>query len=559
MPSPRAHASRLAPYLALAACAAVAFTGLLSVGLVWDDPYVTVGNPHLASWRGVWTLATSDVWSGTSVEEISKFYRPLPMLAYALDRALLGNTPLAYHASSWLVHLASTWLVYSLARRRDSSSRGAAALFAAALFAVAPLGVEAVTWIGCRFDLLGVMLTLASLRLVGARGRGAPVASGALVGAALFCKETFVVAPALVLAWEAWIERRRPSIARYAAVAAVFAAYVALRRAAGVAGASTVAHLGVGDVVRSYAFSLETFTRALVWPTVLDPSRPYAPRGLAASAALALTAWLAWAALAGTAWRRGWGDRGRGLVFGVGWYLFALGPASAAGPTLGMIGDRYAYFAIVGWVFALAAALSACPWRAVASVASAAALVASTARCRARVPEFADDHTLFSAAARDDPDNAFAWYMLGQAAAVAGRLDEADALLARSAALAPGSWRTDNALCYVRLNQGRLDEALSLCHASAASRPSNPRVWTNLAAIHLRAGRHAACVGATDRGLGVKPHDVEARYLRATCLANLGRYEEASDELARCLSLSPAHAGALNLAAQFRAAGVRAP
>ncbi len=559
--SPRALA-RLAPYLALVACAAVAYTGLLSVGLVWDDPYVTVGNPHLASWRGVLGLVTSDVWSGTSVEEVSKFYRPLPMLSYALDRAVLGNTPLAYHASSWLVHVASTCLLFSLARPRDRSPHGAASVVAAALFAVAPLGVEAVTWVGCRFDLIGLMLTLASLRLVEARGRVAVVASGALVGAALFCKETFVVAPALLLAWEGWVLGRRPVLARYASALAVFAAYFALRRAAGVAGASTVAHLTVGEVARSYAFSLETFSSALVWPRVLDPSRPYAPRGLVASWAIVTGAWSAWFTLLAVSRRRSWGHAPRAAVFGVGWYLLALGPASAAGPTLRMIGDRYAYFALLGVFFAVATAASSVRWRPLrwsAACVAPVALVASIVRVRARVPEFTDDATLFAAAARDDANNPFAWYMLGQLAARAGRLDEAERLLLRADALEPGSWRTDDARCYVRLNQGRLGDAMTLCQRSATARPENPRVWANLATIHLRAARFGACVGAADRGVATKPKYVEVRYLRAVCLANLGRYDEASDELGRCLALSPDHVGVRNLALQFRAQGVEVP
>lgn len=554
----RAHAARLAPHLALGAFVAMAYWGVTAVGLVWDDPFVTVDNPHLATWAGVWKIATSDVWSGTSVEEVSKFYRPLPMLSYALDRAVLGNTPLAYHLSSLAVHVASVCLLLSLTRRHDRSPGRVASLAAAALFGVAPLGVEAVTWIGCRFDLLGLALTLASLRLVDVKGRGAVVLSGALVGATLFCKETFVVAPLLVLAWEGWALARRPALARYATTLAVFVAYLLLRRAAGVGAASTVAHLSVSDVVRSYAFLLETFSRALVWPTVLDPSRPYAPRGLGAATAIVATAWCGWLALAWTAHRRGWAGAGRAFVLGLGWFLVSLGPPSAAGPTLRMVGDRYAYFPMAGVFLALGVAMST-PRARLALLIAPAALIASVVRLRGRVPELADDATLFAAAARDDASNPFAWYMLGHLAAQAGRLDEADRHLARADALEPASWRTDNARCYVRLNQGRLDEALALCQRSAATRAANPRVWTNLAAVHLRAGRHDACVAAADRGIDVKPHNVEARYLRAVCLANLARYEEASDELARCLAIAPAHRGANDLARQFRAQGVRVP
>src|SRR5574341_831417 len=125
--------------------------------------------------------------------------------SYTLDYLVSGLQPWGYHLFNLLYHLATTLLVYALARRLLAGSP--AALLVALLFAVHPVHTEAVTYISGRRDLLSTLLTLAGvltyLRYREAPTRGRALGLGALYGLALFAKEMAITLPLLCLAYEA--------------------------------------------------------------------------------------------------------------------------------------------------------------------------------------------------------------------------------------------------------------------------------------------------------------------------------------------------------------------
>lgn len=94
----------------------------------------------------------------------SYYYRPFVELSFWLDNLLWGMEPRTMHLESILVHCANTLLIYVLARKL-SFSEGVTAvpLLTAALFAMHPLPVEAVSWIAGRTDLLLTFFVLFSL------------------------------------------------------------------------------------------------------------------------------------------------------------------------------------------------------------------------------------------------------------------------------------------------------------------------------------------------------------------------------------------------------------
>jgi tetratricopeptide (TPR) repeat protein len=89
-------------------------------------------------------------------------YRPATTFSYLLNYSALGNSnrPLGYHVVNWLLHTANVWLVFGLAMR--IGRRIWPAIFLAGLWAVHPLGTEAVTNIVGRADLLAAFGVLAS-------------------------------------------------------------------------------------------------------------------------------------------------------------------------------------------------------------------------------------------------------------------------------------------------------------------------------------------------------------------------------------------------------------
>ena len=111
-------------------------------------------------------------------------YRPVTTFSYLLNYSVFGNAdrPAGYHVVNWLLHTANVWLVFGLAVR--IGRRFWPAAFAAALWAVHPLGTEAVTNIVGRADLLaafGVLLSfLRPSRRAGCAGPRTMVVDGTL-------------------------------------------------------------------------------------------------------------------------------------------------------------------------------------------------------------------------------------------------------------------------------------------------------------------------------------------------------------------------------------------
>ena len=171
------------------------------------DDYLHVERAaHLpdALWHG-WVLSIDSAgawWTppGTSVA----YFRPIVTLSFALDRLLYGANAAGYHFSNLVFHLATTWMVWLIAKHVLGA--GVRAFGAAALFAVHPCHTQAIAWISGRTDLLAAMLTCGAFLLyLRARAPGAkkalPLALGSLLFAlALVAKEMAITLPLVILA-----------------------------------------------------------------------------------------------------------------------------------------------------------------------------------------------------------------------------------------------------------------------------------------------------------------------------------------------------------------------
>ncbi|MFC1889360.1 tetratricopeptide repeat protein [Thermodesulfobacteriota bacterium] len=135
-------------------------------------------------------------------------YRPMRTISYALDYALSGLDPLAYHISNLVYHTLCSFLVFLLVRSATGKAR--AALFASLLFAVHPVQTEAVSYLSGRRDLLATLFYLLSAWLYFEyRGRRRhwfiPLIAIAL-GLGVLSKETVLVAPGIFLLYDAMRE-----------------------------------------------------------------------------------------------------------------------------------------------------------------------------------------------------------------------------------------------------------------------------------------------------------------------------------------------------------------
>ena len=134
--------------------------------------------------------------------------RPATTFSYLVNYSVFGNAdrPLGYHVVNWLLHTANVWLLFGLAMR--IGRRLWPAIFLAALWAVHPLGTEAVTNIVGRADLLAAFGVLASFYayLEAAYAGGSrwvwTAISAAAMTVAVFSKESAVAGVGVIVLYD---------------------------------------------------------------------------------------------------------------------------------------------------------------------------------------------------------------------------------------------------------------------------------------------------------------------------------------------------------------------
>jgi len=144
--------------------------------------------------------------------------RPLPYLTFAIDRWMWGTEPFGYHFTNLAIHLVAALALFDFTRITLLSPRlrdrwcGHAvtlALVIAGLWAVHPLQTQAVTYIYQRIESMLGMFVLMSLAafaraMGGHHARAWLAASFASCAAAMACKESAIVLPPLLLAYD-WL------------------------------------------------------------------------------------------------------------------------------------------------------------------------------------------------------------------------------------------------------------------------------------------------------------------------------------------------------------------
>jgi hypothetical protein len=209
---------RITPVRLLVATA-LGLAFLVRVAALWfpfvdDDTAQIQLNPHVHSWDFLSRYFTADVWSQTGCG--SNYYRPIFLLWLRLNHSVFGISPMGWHVTALLLHVAVTYLVYLLATRllNDPIAAG----FTALIFAVHPITVEStafisgatealegVFFVGCLLCYLKGRPQPEGLRpsAIGRRPEASPgkawrLAALGLFALALLAKETAAVIPLLL-------------------------------------------------------------------------------------------------------------------------------------------------------------------------------------------------------------------------------------------------------------------------------------------------------------------------------------------------------------------------
>ena len=208
MDAARFTRNRLAVAAALCLLTLLAYADSFTTGFTLDSAFIILRDPRVlkVAAANLQQIVNQDYWWPNFH---SGLYRPLTTATFLFNYAVLGNGQHAagYHAVNILFHLINVWLLFLLASR--FFGRTGPAFFAAALWAVHPIGTEAVTNLVGRSDELAAMAILGGLLLY---QRSAPLRGWrmALAAAGLFvigilgglAKELAATLIAVMLLWD---------------------------------------------------------------------------------------------------------------------------------------------------------------------------------------------------------------------------------------------------------------------------------------------------------------------------------------------------------------------
>ncbi|MFP4475982.1 MAG: tetratricopeptide repeat protein [Desulfatibacillaceae bacterium] len=570
----------LLPAILLAAVGAL-FGRTLDFGFAnVDDVVLVLDNPLV---HGLSTENLRGIFTHFSVHS----YYPTRLVSLAIDYAAWGPDPAGYHLTNVLLHGLNVVFLYLLLSRlaRSAGLSGDMARWcgfpAALIFAVHPVVVEPVAWIGGREELLMLLFGLGCVathaRAVSVRGGMSVVwhiLSAYLAVLSVTSNVMGVAWPLVCVAHDAAVLRER-SVGRLVAgnwhlllvsAAGVFLKAVGLLsydpgkvgyvfptlpealgnlpalasrlRATATNEWGEVLRLGAWNrslvVVSLYAKNLATMVCPAELPIWYDADVPES----------AADPWVVGGGLliGGTAWLL-WRNRKRPLIaFGLLWFLAGLLPSSQIVGHHTYRADRFLYLPLAG--LALAAAAAACRSDAARRRRRARTLVMVLAmllfaRSAMHVGVWKDGETLLLHSIRVNPDAAFLRHNLGNEYARQGR-DE------KALQMHMDAWKRAplNAMIFHRLYQqlsktGRYGEAAQLTRTLIALKPGDPSLRNNLGAALSDAGMHEAAIAAYDKSIALDPDNAASHNNIALEYSRTGRDALAVEHYRKALALAP--------------------
>lgn len=203
---------KAAPYAALVLAVFAAYSNAFDNAFVYDDDLLIVGNRFLRSAHFLGAIFTAPIFAGANMA--SHYYRPLQILLYFVIYQLAGLSTAAFHLLNIALHAANACLVYALGRRLGFNSWGV--FFAALIWALHPLNVEAVTYMSGTADPLCAFFGLAMLlALLPDFAPKRFLIAAPLLMLALLAKEEAIAYPLLAMSCLFYVSEQRYSLKTY--------------------------------------------------------------------------------------------------------------------------------------------------------------------------------------------------------------------------------------------------------------------------------------------------------------------------------------------------------
>jgi tetratricopeptide (TPR) repeat protein len=308
-------------------------------------------------------------------------WHPLTWLSHALDWQLFGKNAAGHHYVSVVFHMLNAVLLFLLLESATGFSWRS--LMVASLFALHPVNVESVAWVAERKNVLSMMFFLLALMAYGWYAQRPSVrryaAVAALFALGLMAKPQVITFPCVLLLWDYWpLERfgsrgtadgtSRFSPARFTPLV-IEKLPLFLLAAADAVVTVKAQHTAVDHAMTQYPFrarlenALIAYARYVAhafWPRGLAPAYSHLGNSIPWREGLAAAVFLMLVTLGA------WASKKRFLLVGWLWFLGILVPM------IGIIqvgdqamADRYAYIPFIGlfWMLTWTVAEAARDWK----------------------------------------------------------------------------------------------------------------------------------------------------------------------------------------------------
>ena len=482
---------------------------------IWDDDeHLT--RPDLRSLNGL-----VQIWThlGTTHQ-----YYPVVHTIFWIEHWIWGDTPLGYHLTNILLHVAAALLLVRILRELQVPGRWVAG----AVFALHPVQVESVAWISeLKNTLSGLFFLSSILFYLGfdrTRKRGGYFAALGLFCLGLLSKSVIAILPATILV-AFWWERGRLSWKRdvlplmpfftIGISGGFFTAWVE-RTFVGAQGPAFQLSIIERILIAGRAFWF--YLSKLFWPTHLifiypqwDVSQAVWWQYLFPIAVLLLFVAL---------WMLRQKCRGplAAFLFFIGMLFPVLGFLNVFPFIYSIVADHFQYLACIGIITLTAAGLglfvaAAPPWVRRTGMATCFILIAVLVGLTwQQTRMYRDEETLWRITLSRNSD----------------------------------CWMAHNNLASLLLKSGRLDEAIVHYEETLAKRPDPERAHYNLAAAFEAAGKTDHAIEHYRMALEMRPDYADAHYNLGGVFARNGQIDEAITEYEETLKLQPNDANAHN-------------
>jgi tetratricopeptide (TPR) repeat protein len=511
---------------------------MMSLGndFVFDDRYVILNNEVVTDPAKTGQAFDVQFYTGLN------YYRPIPLVLFALEYRMWGADPLGYHITNLMLLMGAGVALYFLLLRFLGSGRRWLAFLVALCFCLHPAASSVGMALGARGDLLCILFLLCAFICYLRQSTVFYATAAVLFALALLSKETAVTFPVVLLLMELSglkPEAGRPKGERARSVDgggrravalrllpfwALLAAYVVLRLAV-LPGIASEPELDPLLTIQSYLYLFQTALLPNVGlayePFFQDWFSPL--RSILSIGLLAVLVALFWIT-----------DRShyRKIGFWLAWAAVTFAPTANVVVQETVYDERYTVLPAIGIVAGVGMLVYYAGKRPRAFRRIKLAFCVTLILCFAAITfgrgkTWGDDLTFFSQWMKASPDNPRPRHHLGIVFWDRGRRDVAAGLFADAVRLDPDYVPSINMLGLLAYVNGDNDEAIKQCSMAVELDPDYEAAQYNLAGAYYAKGDYVNALLHYAAAATLDPEWIEAIYGVASSSKELQKWEDA--------------------------------